>query len=102
MRIVYPNTGSLPVKIKIKEIIRNCELLASKIQLDQIFMVSSKDLGMIKIENLKVPSAVEGIQTKLNQEFDNYSKDHVTIFYSLVIAVNDLFEGAEREGENMA
>lgn len=45
---------------------------------------------------------MEGIQTKLNQEFDNYSKDHVTIFYSLVIAVNDLFEGAEREGENMA
>ena len=99
---MYPNTGSLPVKIKIKDVIRNCESLASKMQLDQIFVVSSKDLGMIKIENLKVPYAVEGIQTKVNQEFDNYSKDHVTIFYSLVIALNDLFEGTEKEGENMA
>ena len=99
---MYPNTGSLPVKIDIKDVIRNCESLASKMQLDQIFVVSSKDLGMIKIENLKVPPAVEGIQTKVNQEFDNYSKDHVTIFYSLVIALNDLFEGTEKEGENMA
>lgn len=53
---------------------------------------------MIKVANLKIPPALEEIQSKVNQEFDNYSKDHVTIFYSLVIALNDLFEGTDKDG----
>ena len=64
--------------------------------------MNSKDLGMIKIKNLKVPPALEEIQSQLNKEFDNYSKEHVTIFYSLVIALNDLFDAPDKDGDNMA
>ena len=42
LRILYPISNFLPIKFKVREIIKNPDLLAQKLDVNQVFTVCSK------------------------------------------------------------
>jgi hypothetical protein len=58
-------------------------------------IVCSKELGILRSSNFEVPKRCFEIQAKLNQQLENYTKDYVTAFYSLIIGISDIIEQSD-------
>lgn len=58
-------------------------------------VVCSKELGMLRDNNISITSHFIDFQLKLNEQLDNYTKDFVTIYYSLIIGISDIIEHSD-------
>jgi hypothetical protein len=65
------------------------------LDINQIMIVCSKELGILRSASFEVPKRCIEIQLKLNQQLENYSKDYVTTFYSLIIGTSDIIEQSD-------
>jgi hypothetical protein len=58
-------------------------------------VVCSKELGILRSYNYPITQKCVDFQLKLNEQLENYTKDFVTIFYSLIIGFSDIIEQSD-------
>jgi hypothetical protein len=82
---------SQPIKYKIRQLIKNNDFVVNKLDISQILGVQPKEYVNLTNHNIEFDSKAHKLKRLLNKELSNYScKEHMNIFYSLVIAVNDV------------
>lgn len=57
LRILYPISNFLPIKFKVREILKNPDLLSQKLDVNQLFTVCSKELGISRAYNYSIPDS---------------------------------------------
>jgi hypothetical protein len=76
-------------------LLKSPEYLAQRLDINQIMIVCSKELGILRSSNYEVPKRCVDIQQLLNEQLENYTKDFVTTFYSLIIGISDIIEQSD-------
>lgn len=82
-----------PIKYKVRQLIKNTDFVSHPLDIGQLLGVQPKEYINFGNNHVAADSWVQKMKKVLNKELSNYScKDHLNIFYSLILAINDIIE----------
>mgnify|MGYP000392118431 CR=1 FL=1 len=70
---------------------KNIDLLTNKLDISQLFGTHSKEYINLRNNNIQFNDKIYKMKRQLNTLLSNFSsKDNLNLFYSLILAVNDI------------
>lgn len=76
---------SQSIKYKVRQMIKDYELLMCKLEVSQLFAVSPKELLVVKYDNFDFSEKYVELRDQLNGSFCNYGKEQLNLFYFMII-----------------
>lgn len=74
-----------------KNLTKNIEILTNKLDINQLFGTQPKEYISMKQNGIEFKGKVVKMKKLLNQLLSNFSnKDNLNLFYSIILAVNDV------------
>ena len=82
---------SQPIRYKIKNLLKNKDLLTNKLDINQLFSTHPKEYISMRQSGIQFQGKIVEMKKLLNKLLSNFeNSDHLNLFYSLILAVNDL------------